>query len=64
LGSSAVGFGGPQVRVAAILGPALFLWGAAVGYLLDMFRSHNFAHRDAPTSRPARAGVPRPGLVC
>jgi hypothetical protein len=35
------------VRLAAILGPSLFLWGAAVGHLLDMIRSHNFAPENA-----------------
>ena len=53
LGFSAVGFlafrGGAEVRLAAIVGPALFLWGAAIGHVLDMIRSHNFA--------PGNAGV-------
>jgi hypothetical protein len=53
LGFAAVGFlafrGHWQTRLAAILGPALFLWGAAVGHILDMVRSHNFA--------PGNAGV-------
>jgi hypothetical protein len=53
LGFSAVGFlafrGDTPVRLAAILGPALFFWGAAVGHVLDMIRSHNFA--------PGNAGV-------
>jgi hypothetical protein len=53
LGFAAVGFlafrAHPQARLAAILGPALFLWGAAVGHALDMIRSHNFA--------PGNAGV-------
>ncbi|HRO13162.1 DUF6790 family protein [Amaricoccus sp.] len=53
LGFAAVGFlafrGARQTRLAAILGPALFLWGAAVGHVLDMIRSHNFA--------PGNAGV-------
>lgn len=53
LGFAAVGFlafrSGWTVRLAAILGPALFLWGAAVGHVLDMIRSHNFA--------PGNAGV-------
>lgn len=53
LGFAAVGFlafrGGDQVRLAAIVGPALFLWGAAIGHVLDMIRSHNFA--------PGNAGV-------
>jgi hypothetical protein len=53
LGFAAVGFlafrGGAELRLAAILGPALFLWGAAIGHALDMVRSHNFA--------PGNAGV-------
>ncbi|HET9069780.1 MAG TPA: DUF6790 family protein [Amaricoccus sp.] len=53
LGFAAVGFlafrGAWQTRLAAILGPALFLWGAAIGHVLDMIRSHNFA--------PGNAGV-------
>ena len=53
LGFAAVGFlafrGAWQTRLAAVLGPALFLWGAAVGHALDMVRSHNFA--------PGNAGV-------
>jgi hypothetical protein len=53
LGFSAVGFlafrRGPEVRLAAVLGPALFLWGAAIGHALDMIRSHNFA--------PGNAGI-------
>ena len=53
LGFAAVGFLGFrglwQVRLAAILGPSLFLWGAAVGHVLDMIRSQNFA--------PGNAGV-------
>ena len=53
LGFAAVGFlayrGAWATRLAAVLGPALFLWGAAVGHALDMIRSHNFA--------PGNAGV-------
>jgi hypothetical protein len=53
LGFAAIGFlafrGDRQVRLAAVLGPALFLWGAAIGHVLDMIRSHNFA--------PGNAGV-------
>lgn len=51
LGFAAVGFlafrGGREVRLAAILGPALFLWGAAIGHVLDMVRAHNFAPGNA-----------------
>jgi len=53
LGFAAVGIlafrGQPQTRLAAILGPALFQWGAAAGHVRDMGRSHNFA--------PGNAGV-------
>jgi hypothetical protein len=53
LGFAAVGFlafrGAWGTRLAAVLGPALFLWGAAIGHALDMIRSHNFA--------PGNAGV-------
>lgn len=50
-GFAAIGFlafrGGREVRLAAIVGPALFLWGAAIGHVLDMVRSHNFAPGNA-----------------
>jgi hypothetical protein len=53
LGFSAVGFlafrGAWQTRLAAVLGPAIFLWGAAIGHAVDMARAHNFA--------PGNAGV-------
>lgn len=53
LGFSAVGFlafrGGSPVRLAAIVGSGLFLWGAAVGHILDMIHSQNFA--------PGNAGI-------
>jgi hypothetical protein len=53
LGFAAVGFlafrGGAELRLGAILGPTLFLWGAAVGHALDIIRAHNFA--------PGNAGV-------
>lgn len=53
LGFAAVGFlafrGGRDLRLAAILGPALFLWGAAIGHAIQMVRMHNFA--------PGNAGV-------
>ena len=51
LGFAAVGFlafrGGREVRLAAILGPALFLWGAAIGHALDVVRAHDFAPGNA-----------------
>jgi hypothetical protein len=53
LGFAVVGFlafrGNWQARLAAITGPAIFLWGAAVGHAVDMVRNHNFA--------PGNAGV-------
>jgi hypothetical protein len=53
LGFAAVGFyasrGGREVRFAAVLGPALFLWGAAGVHIVEMVRTHNFA--------PGNAGV-------
>jgi uncharacterized protein DUF6790 len=35
------------VRLAAILGPAAFLWGAAVGHVIQIVRSNNFAPGNA-----------------
>jgi len=53
LGFSAVGFlafkGGLGARLAAIVGPACFLWGAAVGHAVQMVEAHNYA--------PGNAGV-------
>jgi hypothetical protein len=51
LGFAAVGFlafrGGREVRLAAVLGPALFLWGAAAGHIVEMVRNHDFAPGNA-----------------
>lgn len=53
LGFSAVGFlafrGSRGLRIAAVLGPALFLWGAAGGHIYQMVTAHNFA--------PGNAGI-------
>jgi hypothetical protein len=52
LGFSAVGllaWRRPELRLAAVLGPALFLWGAAAGHVHQMIAAHNFA--------PGNAGV-------
>jgi hypothetical protein len=38
-----------MVRVAAILGPTMFLWGAAIGHICDMLATGNMA--------PGNAGV-------
>jgi len=53
LGFAAVGFlafrGSRGLRIAAVVGPALFLLGAAGGHLYQMIAAHNFA--------PGNAGV-------
>ena len=51
LGFAVVGFmafaGSRGLRIAAIIGPTCFLWGAAVGHVLGMVRDHNFAPGNA-----------------
>lgn len=51
LGFAVVGFvscwRGFDMRLAAILGPALFLWGAACGHVYSMIAEHNFAPGNA-----------------
>jgi Family of unknown function (DUF6790) len=51
LGFSAVGFFAYRnsfgVRVAAILGPSMFLLGAAAGHIYQMITAHNFAPGNA-----------------
>jgi hypothetical protein len=51
LGFSAVGFiafkGSLGIRLAAILGPACFLWGAAVGHVMQMVQAHDYASGNA-----------------
>ncbi|RDI60083.1 DUF6790 family protein [Microvirga subterranea] len=53
LGFAVVGFlafkGSFGLRLAAIVGPACFLWGAAVGHAMQMVEAHNYA--------PGNAGV-------
>lgn len=53
LGFAAVGFlafrGGAEMRLAAIVGPACFLWGAAFGHIHQIIVAHNYA--------PGNAGV-------
>jgi Family of unknown function (DUF6790) len=53
LGFSVIGFlacrGSFDLRLAAVVGPALFLWGAAGGHIYQMISAHNFA--------PGNAGV-------
>lgn len=51
LGFAAVGFlawrGSDGLRLAAIVGPALFLWGAAIGHVQQMLTAGNFAPGNA-----------------
>lgn len=53
LGFAVVGFlaykGGFEMRLAAVVGPACFLLGAATGHIYQMITAHNFA--------PGNAGV-------
>tara|TARA_R110002124_G_scaffold133834_1_gene296355 strand:+ start:228 stop:755 length:528 start_codon:yes stop_codon:yes gene_type:complete len=53
LGFAVVGllafFGNRGIRIAAIVGPAMFLWGAAGGHVYQMVTAHNFA--------PGNAGI-------
>lgn len=53
LGFAVVGFlafsRGFELRLAAIIGPAFFLLGAAVGHLRQMIAAHNFAPGNAGT---------------
>jgi hypothetical protein len=53
LGFAVVAFlafkGSFDMRLAALIGPACFSWGAAIGHVADMVKSHNFA--------PGNAGV-------
>ncbi|WP_200387411.1 DUF6790 family protein [Thiocapsa imhoffii] len=53
LGFALIGFlafrGGRGLRLAAVVGPAAFLWGAAAGHVEQMVSAHNFA--------PGNAGV-------
>ncbi len=53
LGFAVVGFiscwRGFDMRLAAILAPAIFLWGAAAGHVLSMIEHHNFAPGNAGT---------------
>jgi hypothetical protein len=53
LGFSVVGFlafkGSMGLRLAALVGPACFLWGAAAGHVVQMVEAHNYS--------PGNAGV-------
>lgn len=41
--------GSRDMRIAAVVGPAIFLWGAAAGHIYQMIAAHNFA--------PGNAGI-------
>lgn len=51
LGFAVVGFlaykGGFEMRLAAVVGPACFLLGAAIGHIYQMVTAHNFAPGNA-----------------
>jgi len=53
IGFAVVGFlawrGSFDMRTAAVVGPGLFLWGAAAGHAWQMISAHNFAPGNAGT---------------
>lgn len=67
LGFAAIGFlafrGGPEMRLAAVLGPAFFLWGAAGGHVVEMVSAHNFAPGNAGAIFYTDVFLPILGLV-
>lgn len=67
LGFSLVGFlafrGGPGLRLAAVIGPACFLLGAAVGHVVQMVTARNFAPGNAGVIFYTDIGVPIVGFV-
>jgi hypothetical protein len=72
VGYASLGFGvvailahrkGFEMRLAAILGPALFLWGAAGGHIYQMVTAHNFAPGNAGVIFWADIFVPILGFV-
>jgi len=50
-------------RLAALVAPACFLWGAAAGHVVDMVKSHNFAPGNAGVIFYTDIVVPVIGLV-
>ncbi len=67
LGYSAVGFlafrGGFGLRVAAVVGTAGFLLGAAAGHVYQMIVAHNFAPGNAGVIFYTDLGIPAIGFV-
>ncbi len=52
-----------ELRLAAIVGPACFLWGAAIGHVYQMVTAHNFAPGNAGVIFWTDILVPLIGLV-
>jgi hypothetical protein len=67
LGFAAVGLlafhGSRDMRLAAVLGPAFFLWGAAGGHLYQMITAHNFAPGNAGVVFYTDIGLPLLGFL-
>jgi hypothetical protein len=67
LGFAAVGLlafrGGREMRLAAVLGPGFFLWGAAAGHLYQMITAHNFAPGNAGVVFCTDIGLPFAGFL-
>jgi hypothetical protein len=67
LGYSVVGFlafrGGFGLRAAAVVGPAIFLFGAAAGHVHQMIVAHNFAPGNAGIIFYTDIGLPIIGLA-
>jgi hypothetical protein len=67
LGFAAVGLlafkGSFDLRLAAVLGPTFFLWGAAGGHVYQMISAHNFAPGNAGIIFYSDILVPVVGLI-
>jgi hypothetical protein len=67
LGFAAVGLlafrGGREMRLAAVLGPAFFLWGAAAGHVYQMITTGNFAPGNAGVVFYTDIGLPIVGFL-
>ena len=67
LGFSVVGFlafkGSRAVRLVALAGPTCFLWGAAIGHVVQMVEQHNYAPGNAGVIFYTDILVPLIGLV-
>jgi hypothetical protein len=67
LGFAVVGFlafrGGPGLRLAAVVGPACFLLGAAAGHAVQMVTARNFAPGNAGIIFDTDIGIPILGFI-